>query len=128
MKLFFVTHEYPEYKDGQFSSFNDREAEFIAGFYHYLLQNSADPQVITILTFYNGQRKWILNHIKSQPHLAHHYTNVVTVNSYQGGENGILILSLVRNNQRGDIGFPKVDNRVSEDLPVLARCWRDLCS
>jgi hypothetical protein len=38
MKLFFFTHEYPEYKDDQFSNFNDREAEFIAGLYHYLLQ------------------------------------------------------------------------------------------
>ena len=121
MKLFFFTHEYPEYKDGQFSSFNDREAEFIAGLYHYLLQNSADPQGITILTFYNGQRKRILNHIKSRPQLAHHYANVVTVDSYQGEENGIVILSLVRNNERGDIGFLKVDNRVCVALS-RAKC------
>jgi helicase required for RNAi-mediated heterochromatin assembly 1 len=112
LKSFFFNHDYPEYKDGQLSSFNDREAEFIAGFYHYLLQNSADPQGITILTFYNGQRKRILNHLKSRPQIAHHYTNVVTVDSYQGEENGIIILSLVRNNEYGEIGFLKVDNRV----------------
>ena len=112
LKSFFFNHDYPEYKDGQLSSFNDREAEFIAGFYHYLLQNSADPQGITILTFYNGQRKRILSHLKSRPQIAHHYTNVVTVDSYQGEENGIIILSLVRNNEHGEIGFLKVDNRV----------------
>ena len=70
---------------------NVREAEFIAGFYHYLLQNSADPQGITI---YNGQRKRILIHIKSRPHLAHHYTNVVIVDSYQGEENVSLFFCL----------------------------------
>lgn len=112
LKSFFFNHDYPEYKDGQLSSFNDREAEFIAGFYHYLLQNSANPQGITILTFYNGQRRRILNHLKSRPQIAHHYTNVVTVDSYQGEENGIIILSLVRNNEYGEIGFLKVDNRV----------------
>jgi helicase required for RNAi-mediated heterochromatin assembly 1 len=112
LKSFFFDHEYPEHKDDQLSSFNDREAEFIAGFYHYLLQNSANPEGITILTFYNGQRKRILSHLKSRPQIAHHYTNVVTVDSYQGEENGIIILSLVRNNEHGDIGFLKVDNRV----------------
>jgi helicase required for RNAi-mediated heterochromatin assembly 1 len=121
LKSFFFNHEYPEYKDGQLSTFNDREAEFIAGFYHYLLQNSADPQGITILTFYNGQRKRILNHLKSRPQIAHHYTNVVTVDSYQGEENGIIILSLVRNNEHGDIGFLKVDNRVCVALS-RAKC------
>jgi helicase required for RNAi-mediated heterochromatin assembly 1 len=112
LKSFFFTHEYPEYKDGQFSTFNDREAEFIAGFYHYLLQNSANPSGITILTFYNGQRKRILSHLKSRPLIAYHYAKVVTVDSYQGEENGIIILSLVRNNEHGEIGFLKVDNRV----------------
>ena len=121
LKSFFFNHEYPEYKDGQLSSFNDREAEFIAGFYHYLLQNSANPRGITILTFYNGQRKRILQHLKSREHLASHYINVVTVDSYQGEENGIVILSLVRNNEHGEIGFLKVDNRVCVALS-RARC------
>jgi helicase required for RNAi-mediated heterochromatin assembly 1 len=121
LKSFFFNHDYPEYKDGQLSSFNDREAEFIAGFYHYLLQNSADPQGITILTFYNGQRKRILNHLKSRPQIAHHYINVVTVDSYQGEENAIIILSLVRNNEHGEIGFLKVDNRVCVALS-RAKC------
>ena len=112
LKSFFFNHEYPEFKDGQLSSFNDREAEFIAGFYHYLIQNSANPTGITILTFYNGQRKRILSHLKGRPQIAHHYAKVVTVDSYQGEENGIVILSLVRNNEHGEIGFLKVENRV----------------
>jgi hypothetical protein len=55
-----------------------------------------------------------LNRIKSRPHLAHHYANVITVDSYQGEENGIITLSLVRNNERGDIRFLEVDNRVNK--------------
>lgn len=37
---------------------------------------------------------------------------VVTVDNYQGEENDIILLSLVRNNIEDDIGFLKVSNRV----------------
>ncbi len=37
---------------------------------------------------------------------------VVTVDSYQGEENTVILLSLVRSNSQGAIGFLEVENRV----------------
>lgn len=37
---------------------------------------------------------------------------IVTVDNFQGEENDIILLSLVRNNQEKDIGFLEVSNRV----------------
>ena len=37
---------------------------------------------------------------------------VVTVDSYQGEENTVILLSLVRSNSQGTIGFLEVENRV----------------
>jgi len=37
---------------------------------------------------------------------------VVTVDNYQGEENDIIILSLVRSNNKNSIGYLKVSNRV----------------
>ena len=118
---FFYDHEFWEDKDGQMSTLNDREAEFIAGFYKYLLQNSVAPQEITVLTFYNGQRKRILKYLRGDELTKNTYHNVKTVDSYQGEENQIVLLSLVRNNQDGRIGFLEVDNRVCVALSRAKR-------
>ena len=40
------------------------------------------------------------------------YLNVVTVDSYQGEENDVVLLSLVRSNEKGTIGFLDVENRI----------------
>ena len=118
---FFYDHEYWEDRDSQMSTLNDREAEFIAGFYKYLLQNSVAPQEITVLTFYNGQRKRILKYLRGDELTKNTYHNVKTVDSYQGEENEIVLLSLVRNNQDNRIGFLEVDNRVCVALSRAKR-------
>ena len=41
---------------------------------------------------------------------------VQTVDNYQGEENEIVILSLVRSNNQGSIGFVKLDNRINVAL------------
>ena len=121
VKSFFFNHEYPEHSDSQLSKINIQEAEFIAGFYRYLISNSVPEDHITILTFYNGQRKQILRHIKQDEAIRHQYANVKTVDSYQGEENTIVILSLVRSNDSGSIGFLDVDNRVCVALSRAKR-------
>lgn len=37
---------------------------------------------------------------------------MTTVDNYQGEENDVIILSLVRSNQEGSVGFLGTDNRV----------------
>ncbi|KAF2867362.1 P-loop containing nucleoside triphosphate hydrolase protein [Massariosphaeria phaeospora] len=115
-------HNRPPTRDGNMSSLNEKEAEMIVRFYDYLVLNFIDPSKITVLTFYNGQRKTIHKKLASHPNLrTHGVFNVVTVDSYQGEENDIVLLSLVRSNRRHDIGFLKVDNRVCVALSRAKR-------
>ena len=39
-------------------------------------------------------------------------TKVITVDNFQGEENEIIILSLVRSNAKNNIGYLKISNRV----------------
>ncbi|KAK5046288.1 hypothetical protein LTR84_008431 [Exophiala bonariae] len=116
VKSFFFNHQWSEYKDASLSTYNEEEAKFIAGFYRYLQKNGIVPARITILTFYNGQRKRILREIKNLSDVTGTYHNVKTVDSYQGEENDIVILSMVRSNPEGSIGFLANDNRVTVAL------------
>lgn len=111
IRSWFFTHQWPESGDSLSSQTNDLEATMIVEFYAYLVLNGVDPTKITVLTFYNGQRKLLLKNMKSNPHLAHLLPKVMTVDSYQGEENDIVLLSLVRSNNSGGIGFLAVENR-----------------
>ncbi|ETN40525.1 uncharacterized protein HMPREF1541_04802 [Cyphellophora europaea CBS 101466] len=112
VRAWFFDHSWLESRDAQMSTYNEDEARFITGFYRYLVLNGVVPDNITILTFYNGQRKRLLKGIRSYPELKERYHNVKTVDSYQGEENTIVILSLARCNMTGKIGFLESRNRV----------------
>ena len=113
VKTFFFDHPWSEGSDGMLSKYNEQEAEFIVGFFCYLVRGGlVPPHAITVLTFYNGQRKLILKLLKKHDFLAGQYLSVNTVDSYQGEENAVVLLSLVRSNEHGKIGFLEVANRV----------------
>ncbi|KIX09505.1 uncharacterized protein Z518_00585 [Rhinocladiella mackenziei CBS 650.93] len=112
IKSFFFDHQWSEYQDELLSTYNEEEAKFIAGFYRHLYKNGISPEAITVLTFYNGQRKQILRELKAYPDLQNFYAKVKTVDGYQGEENDVVILSLVRSNPDGKIGFLANVNRV----------------
>lgn len=101
---FLFHHTWSEGVDEDLSKFNVLEAEMIVGFIRYLRLNGVHDSQITVLTFYRGQRKKILAEAKRKSFSSHPFTNVYTVDSYQGEENDIIILSLVRSN--GDRGRP----------------------
>lgn len=109
---FFFSHQWQETRDDQMSCVNTDEADMIANFVEYLVYNGVETEDITILTFYNGQRKRILGTLRQLITLDNRHFNVVTVDSYQGEENKIVILSLVRSNDKNQIGFLGVNNRV----------------
>lgn len=113
VRSFFFDHSWSEGSDSMMSKYNEQEADFIVGFFCYLVRGGlVPPHGITVLTFYNGQRKLILKLLKQQPFLAGQYISVNTVDSYQGEENAVVLLSLVRSNEQGKIGFLEVANRV----------------
>ncbi|KAK5020741.1 hypothetical protein LTR60_000263 [Cryomyces antarcticus] len=120
---FFFSHAWPESRDNYMSSVNHKEAEMIVGFFDHLVYNGMQAKDITVLTFYNGQRKVLLNALRNHPNLQSSYFNVVTVDSYQGEENDVVLLSLVRSNSEGKIGFLSVENRV---CVALSRAQRGL--
>ncbi|OCK85603.1 P-loop containing nucleoside triphosphate hydrolase protein [Lepidopterella palustris CBS 459.81] len=119
---FFFSHEWPESQDRQMSFFNQNEAEMIVGFFDYLVCNGVKAENITVLTFYNGQRKHILRRLRDHPNLkGTGFFKVVTVDSYQGEENDIILLSLVRSNSTNKIGFLNVSNRICVSLSRAKR-------
>lgn len=119
---FFYTHTWPEGMDEQNSWMNHMEADMIVGFFAYLIDNGMTDKQITVLTFYHGQRKLLLRKLREQPQLGRSKIyKVVTVDSYQGEENDIVILSMVRSNDMGKIGFLDVENRVCVALSRAKR-------
>ena len=111
---YFFHHTWSEASDEDMSKFNILEAEMIMGFVHYLRMNGIHDSQVTILTFYRGQRKKILAEGRRKLFCARPFTNVYTVDSYQGEENDIIILSLVRSNdtnKQPNVGFLADQNR-----------------
>ncbi|RHZ61331.1 putative DEAD box helicase involved in nonsense mediated decay [Aspergillus thermomutatus] len=94
LRSFFFSHSWPESSDSLASKYNVMEAEMIVGFFVYLVLNGVSVDNITVLTFYNGQRKKLLKLMRNHSYLQGQYVKVVTVDSYQGEENDIIILSL----------------------------------
>lgn len=68
---------------------------------------------ITVLTMYNGQR---LELIHLLPREAYPGLRVTVVDNYQGEENDIVLLSLVRSNREGRLGFLATQNRILVSL------------
>lgn len=108
--VFWYSHKYPESTDDVHSRVNVLEADMIVNFADYLILNGMAPEDITILTFYAGQRAQILKTIRKSPNLGEIMLKVATVDSYQGEENEVILLSLVRSNAYNSIGFLSVCN------------------
>ncbi|EFQ92756.1 hypothetical protein PTNB73_04112 [Pyrenophora teres f. teres] len=119
---YFFCHEWPESRDANMSAVNTMEAQMLVQFFNYLVLNGVDATKITVLTFYNGQRKQILRELRKQPDLRIiPGIQVVTVDSYQGEENDIVLLSLVRSNRNHSIGFLSSENRACVALSRAKR-------
>ncbi|KAI4109436.1 MAG: hypothetical protein L6R37_000593 [Teloschistes peruensis] len=118
---FFFAHTWPEDTDSVKSKVNRMEAVMVVGFFNYLVMNGLETKDITVLTFYNGQRKMILAGLRAHPNLQGEKFKVVTVDSYQGEENEVVLLSLVRSNDKNNIGFLSVANRVCVGLSRARR-------
>ncbi|TGZ78281.1 P-loop containing nucleoside triphosphate hydrolase protein [Ascodesmis nigricans] len=103
------------------SKVNVFEAEMITKFVEYLVLNQQDPAKITILTFYTGQRQILARLLARNVNLQYTKIQIATVDSFQGEENDIVILSLVRSNLNNTIGFLSNENRVCVALSRAQR-------
>ncbi|KAF7549403.1 hypothetical protein G7Z17_g6403 [Cylindrodendrum hubeiense] len=117
--LWWFQHRWGENQNAEFSFYNMNEAAMIVGFVRYLVQNGVHPSQITVLTYYTGQVSTILKHLRRSATLSNYNPtkewSVRTVDGFQGEENDIIILSLVRSpasgHNRPNAGFVKNENR-----------------
>ena len=95
-------------KEGKSKS-NKHEAKFMAALCRYFILQGYKREQITVLTAYTGQ----LFQLKSEmPKDFFSGVRVCAVDNFQGEENDIILLSLVRSNEKGKIGFLQIENRV----------------
>ncbi|KAI4288743.1 MAG: hypothetical protein L6R35_001997 [Caloplaca aegaea] len=95
VRSFFFCHQWHEDHDELMSKINNEEAKMVVGFFNYLVSNGMKSRDITVLTFYNGQRKLLMKGLRGHPNLQGETFKVVTVDSYQGEENSVVLLSLI---------------------------------
>ena len=106
--VFFIDHFEPETPDIQsHSKANDYEAYFLARLCNYLLQQKTyKEEQITVITPYTGQ---MFNLRDMFTKLEMSNIKITPIDSYQGEENDIILLSLVRSEMPG---FVKEVNRI----------------
>ncbi|XP_054720298.1 NFX1-type zinc finger-containing protein 1-like [Uloborus diversus] len=108
--LYFIMHNYNELQEfDSKSKVNEYEATFIVKLCKYLLLQGYDPSQITVLTTYSGQL-FAIKKLSSKGLLKN--VHVTVVDNFQGEENDIILISFVRSNEEGAIGFLSISNRV----------------
>ncbi|XP_049773523.1 NFX1-type zinc finger-containing protein 1-like [Schistocerca cancellata] len=109
--LFFINHRFHEEEVSEtVSRRNLFEAEFLIALCRYLLLQGYEESEITILTTYSGQMFYLRKLKRESGALPN--VRITVVDNFQGEENKIILLSLVRSNEDANIGFLKVENRV----------------
>ena len=108
--MYFFDHKYPEAENADLKSHsNEEEAKLTVALCDYFLKQGYSPSKITVLTTYTGQ---LLKLKPLMPKEKFEGVRVTVVDNFQGEENDIIILSLVRSNTRGSVGFLKIENRI----------------
>ena len=114
--IYFINHDKEEsIEDPDIKSHsNEHEASFIACLCKYLLHQGYRPDQISVVTSYKSQEEEIRSKLVSKGINIEKESDHVTINTiddYQGEENDIILLSLVRSNKRKMIGFINEQNR-----------------
>ena len=148
--LFFLDHRCPETRvEGLESYANDHEAKVAVALCRYLLQQGYPPSRITVLTTYIAQ---LLALQRLMPKRIFDGVRVSAVDNFQGEENDIIILSLVRSENdrpkgqtasKDTIGFLAEPNRICvalsrarqgfycignfDRLSKKSDLWREIC-
>ncbi|WAR28363.1 ZNFX1-like protein [Mya arenaria] len=106
----FINHGHLEAFGDELKSYSNAfEAEFATKLCKHFLLQGYSPFQLTVLTTYNGQ---LLALQKLMPKDVFEGVRLTVVDNYQGEENDIIILSLVRSSSENRIGFLKTENRI----------------
>ncbi|KAI9138556.1 P-loop containing nucleoside triphosphate hydrolase protein [Paraphysoderma sedebokerense] len=91
------------------SKYNEHEAEVVTSITEKLISAGLKPSDIAIITPYNAQVSLLISLIKeSYPDIE-----IGSVDGFQGREKEAVIVSLVRSNDKGEIGFLKDSRRIN---------------
>jgi superfamily I DNA and/or RNA helicase len=126
-------NEFQEERNGT-SFFNTKEVDVIAGICQQFenvwfnkVANGESKKEIAIITFYGAQLRKIDERLQSElfPSLQ---IRTGTVDRFQGMERPVVIVSMVRNNHQGDVGFANKPERVNvafsraQELLIIVGC------
>ena len=92
-------------KKGSPSKYNPKEAEFVKKIVEKLLQNGAKEEYIGVITPYKDHEEYLKKIISN--------IEIKSVDGFQGREKEIIIVSLVRANEKEEIGFLKDIRRLN---------------
>ncbi|XP_037068891.1 DNA-binding protein SMUBP-2-like, partial [Pollicipes pollicipes] len=95
------------------SKVNEHEADIVARHAHALVLAGLPADQVAIITPYKQQVSLIRNALHSRQLDGHGQVEVGTVDGFQGREKEAVLLSLVRSNQRNDVGFLKDRRRTN---------------
>ena len=108
--IFFIDHQEREKPNDELKSHsNVHEAQCMASLCRYFIQQGYRPEQITLLCAYTGQLFEVRKHM---PRKEFEGVCVRTLDNYQGEENDIVLLTLVRSNDFKKIGFLREEHRV----------------
>ncbi|KAG0617383.1 hypothetical protein M758_5G185900 [Ceratodon purpureus] len=106
--MYFWSHVYEE--TTQRSYVNQGEAQMVVALTRWIVSELENPQSLKILAAYNGQVTLIRKLLEKYPELQ--AVEVRSIDSFQGVESEIVIVSLVRSNAGGNIGHLRMRNRL----------------
>ena len=110
--MFFIDHSQLEKScDQTHSHVNEHEARYLVALCRYLLQQGYRANEITLLTTYMGQMFAIKDILREEDLETLRSVRLTTVDNFQGEENDIILLSLVRSNKTEKVGFIQSVNR-----------------
>ncbi len=102
-------------REGSTSKENPKEAKIVFSIISKLLELGMDPSDIAVISPYEDQVDRISREVDEK------YLEIDTVDGFQGREKEVVILSLVRSNETGNIGFLKDVRRLNVSLTRAKR-------
>ena len=114
-------HEKSSASFGSDSRFNIGEANAVLQQVIKLVDAGVSEEEIAVATPYTGQVRFITDLLSAEGYSA---VDVKTVDGFQGGEKEAIIISMVRSNSKGNIGFLGDQRRMNV---AFTRARRHLC-
>jgi regulator of nonsense transcripts 1 len=117
--MFYIANGVEEISSSGTSYLNRTEASIVEKVVTQFLKNNVTPDQIGVVTPYEGQRSYIVSHMQRTGSLRKELyagIEVASVDSFQGREKDIIILTCVRSNDHQGIGFLSDPRRLNVAL------------